>query len=313
MPHIDSYVYRVWPNQEAIVNALLNGEVDLAGLEPADVAAVEGAEGVKIETYSTQSFVYFEYNLNPETTTKWQDARVRQALVYALDREAIVNDILLGYAEVARGTQPTISYAYDPESIETEYTYDPEKAKQLLADAGWTDTNGNGIVDKDGEELEFEFLYPSGSPTYDQMVAYFQDAWREIGVAMTPRSLEFTALIEATTTEPTFEVALYGFNWDATFIQDAMFGCDQYQTGFNDMKYCNLELDEIHEQARREFDDERRAEVLIQASNIVNEELPVVVIYFSQAIVAYSARLHNVFPGPWSTLGPGLSYVWIEE
>ena len=76
----------------------------------------------------------------PEVTTKWQDQRVRQALLYALDRESIVNDILLGYAEVAQGTQPVISYAYAPDRITTKYTYDPEKAKALLAEAGWTDT-----------------------------------------------------------------------------------------------------------------------------------------------------------------------------
>ena len=76
---------------------------------------------------------------------------MRQALFYALDRESIVNDILLGYAEVAQGTQPVISYAYAPDQITTNYTYDPEKAKALLAEAGWTDSDGDGIVDKDGE------------------------------------------------------------------------------------------------------------------------------------------------------------------
>ncbi len=102
-----------------------------------------------------------------------------------------------------------------------------------------------------------------------------QDAWAAIGVEATPRSLEFPALIEATTTNPDFEIALYGFGWDATFIQDAMFGCDQYQVGFNDMKYCNPELDEINDQAKRTFDEEARRELLIQASNIVNDEQPV--------------------------------------
>jgi peptide/nickel transport system substrate-binding protein len=231
-------------------------------------------------------------------------------MLYALDRESIVNDILLGYAEVAQGTQPVISYAYAPDEITTKYTYDPEKAKALLTEAGWTDTNGDGIVDKDGEALSFELLYASGSPTSDQIVAYLQDAWSAIGVEATPRSLEFPALIEATTTDPSFEVALYGFLWDASFLQDAMFGCDQYQVGFNDMKYCNPELDEINAQAKRTFDEEARRELLIQASNIVNDEQPVAVLHFSQAHAAYNDRLQNYIPSTW---GIDLSYVWIQQ
>ena len=197
---------------------------------------------------------------------------------------------------MAQGTQPVVSYAYAPDRLTTKYTYDPEKARSLLAEAGWTDSDGDGVVDKDGERLSFELLYGAGSPTSDQLVAYMQDAWADIGVEATPRALEFPALIEATTTNPDFEIALYGFCWDATFIQDAMFGCDQYQVGFNDMKYCNPELDKINDQAKRTFDQEARRELLIQASNIVNDEQPVAVMLLLQDTCGYSDRLQNYKP-----------------
>jgi peptide/nickel transport system substrate-binding protein len=310
VPYIETYTLRIWPDQTAVVNALLNDEIDAAALEPSDIAGVEGTPGIQVTHYPTRGFSYYEFNLDPEVTTKWQDKRVRQAFLYALDRESIVNDILLGYAEVAQGTQPVVSYAYAPDRITTKYNYDPEKARSLLAEAGWTDSNGDGVVDKDGDSLSFEFLYPAGSPTSDQLVAYMQDAWAAIGVEATPRSLEFSALIEATTTDPSFEIALYGFSWDATFIQDAMFGCDQYQVGFNDMKYCNPDLDAINDEAKRTFDEEARRELLIEASNIVNEEQPVAVLHFSQAHAAYGDRLQNFIPSTW---GVDLTYVWIQQ
>ena len=311
VPYIDSYVRVVWPDQTAVVNALINGEVDVAGLEPAEVESVESVEGIDIEIYPTRGFTYLEYNLDPEVTTMFEDQRVRQALFYALDRESIVKDILLDYAEVAVGTQPVISYAYAPEEMNTVYTFDPEKAKALLAEAGWTDTDGDGIVDKDGVPMSFEYLYPSGSPTSDQMAAYIQDAWKAIGVDMTPKALEFPALIEATTTNPTYAIAAYGFGWDATFIQDAMFGCAQYQVGFNDMKYCNSALDEINAEAKRTFDEAARRELLIEATNIVNDEAPVMVLHFGKAISAYSDRLKNFKPSAWG--GIPLTYTWIQE
>jgi peptide/nickel transport system substrate-binding protein len=231
--------------------------------------------------------------------------------MWALDRESIVNDILLGFGEVAVGTHPSISPGYAPDQITTKFTYDPEKAKALLTEAGWTDTNGNGVVDKDGQEMSFEFLYETGATTYDTMVAYMQDAWRAVGIDMTPRTLEFSALIEATTTTPTFAMALYGFGWDATFIQDAMFGCNQYQVGFNDMKYCNPALDEIFTATKREFNPDARRQLLIDAANIVNDEQPIGVIYFDVEIYAWNSRVHNYRQTAW---GPQ-TYVgyWVEE
>ncbi|MGH2615718.1 MAG: ABC transporter substrate-binding protein, partial [Thermomicrobiales bacterium] len=310
VPYIDEYVLRVWPDQSAAVNALLNGEIDTLELESADIAALQGVPGITITSYPTRSFTYYEFNLDPEVTTKWQDQRVRQALLYALDRESIVNDILLGYGEVAQGTQPVISYAYAPDQITTTYNYDPEQATALLAEAGWTDTDGDGIVDKDGEALSFEFLYPAGSPENDQIVAYIQDAWRGVGVDATPRALEFPALIEATTTNPTFEIAMYGFLWDATFIQDIMFGCAQYQVGFNDMKYCNEALDAINAKAKQTFDQDARRELLIQATNIVNDEQPIAVLHFAQAHDGSNDALQNYIPSTW---GVDYTQIWIQQ
>ena len=310
VPYIDSYVLTIWPEQTAVVNALLNGEIDTTALEPSDIAAVDGTPGIIVEHYPTRSFTYYFFNLNSEATTLWQDQQVRQAMIYALDRESIVSDIWLGYAEVAQGTQPVISYAYAPDQLRTQYTYDPEQASALLSEAGWTDTDGDGIVDKDGQSLSFEFIYISGSPTADQLVAYMQDAWGAIGIEATPRALEFPAWIEAVTTDSGWEVALGGFGWDATFIQDIMFGCAQYQVGFNDMKYCNPALDEINAEAKRTFDEARRRELLIEATNIINDEQPVGVLLFSQAHAAFSDRLRNYIPGPW---GVDLSFVWIQQ
>jgi peptide/nickel transport system substrate-binding protein len=310
VPYLDAYTMRVWPDQTAAVNALLNGEIDAVSLESADVATVEGTPGIAVAEYPSRGFLYYEFNLDPEVTTKWQDQRVRQALMYALDRQSIVDNILLGYAEVAQGTQPSVSYAYAPDRVTTRYTYDPEKAAALLDEAGWTDSDGDGIRDKDGEALSFELLYPGGLSEWDQLVAYTQDAWRAIGVDAQPRALEFPALIEATTTNPTFDIAYYRFGWDASFIQDSMFACDQYQVGFNDMKYCNPELDEIFAESKRTFDEDARRELLIQASNIVNDEQPVGILVFETGHVAFNDALQNYRPGTW---GVDLTQVWIQQ
>jgi peptide/nickel transport system substrate-binding protein len=310
VPYIDEFVMQIRPDQTSAVNALINDEIDVLDLEPGNVAEVEGLPNVEIVTFDRSSFSYLGFNLNQEMTTLFQDPAVRQALYFAFDREAIANDILLGYATAAQGTQPIISPAYAPEEATITYNYDPDRARELLAEAGWEDTNGDGTVDKDGQELAFELIYASGSPGNDQVVAYLQDAWSQIGVSATPRALEFAALIEAITTDTVWEMVFIGFIWDATFIQEAMFGCDQYRVGFNDMMYCNEEVDELNRQARLEFDEAARRDLLIAASNLINQDLPIMVTTFGKGIVAYNTRIHNYIPGPW---GIPINYVWISQ
>jgi ABC-type transport system substrate-binding protein len=89
-----------------------------------------------------------------------------------------------------------------------------------------------------------------------------------------------------------------------------MFGCDQYRVGFNDMMYCNEEVDALNAQARLEFDEEARRDLLIAASNLVNEDVPIMVSTFGKGIVAYNTRVHNYIPGPW---GIPINHVWISQ
>ena len=97
------------------------------------------------------------FNLDPEKTDLFQDKRVRQALLYALDRDSITKNIFFGYGEAAMGTQPPMSPAYAPDRMIPPYDYDPEKAKSLLTEAGWT--LKDGVMQKDGEKLEIDFVY----------------------------------------------------------------------------------------------------------------------------------------------------------
>jgi peptide/nickel transport system substrate-binding protein len=310
VPYIDTYVLRIWPDQTTLVNALLNGEIDAALLEPTDVQTVEGTAGLQVTTFPTPDFTFYLTNLDPQKSTLFLDKRVRQALLSALDRESMVRDILLRQGQVAQGTQPVISYAYAPDLLTTTYDFDPAHAKALLSEAGWSDTNGDGIVEKSGQPFSFELIYRSGSPTNDQLVAYMQDAWRDVGVEVRPRALEFPALVETISGDHTFDVALISFSWDASFTQDSMFACDQYAGGFNVVKYCNAQVDAIFGEAKRTLDFETRRQLLIQATNLINDDLPVAVLFFGTTSVGYSDRLQNFKPTAW---GMDPRYIWIQR
>lgn len=311
VPEIEALTMRVLPNADASVIALQQGEIDVMEIiPPAQMEAVQADSNLTVDIYDFFQFTYYAFNLDPQRTTLFQDQEVRQALFTALDRDSITESIFLGFGEAAVGTQPPLSPAYAPDRMTPEYEYSPEAALELFAAAGWTDSNDNGTLDKDGQELEFELTYAGGDSVVEQIVAYMQEAWNEIGVSMEPRSVSGSALLDSLEAHD-FEVALLAVSLTPDGSQTALFSCEAASFGLNFSSYCSEEWDELDEQQKREFDPAARTELLIQQSQRVWEDQPVGVIRFGVARTGYSIKLHNFYPNGYGFLW-SLPYVWIE-
>lgn len=310
-PTIDEITIRFLLDEETALRALERGEIDFYDVQsPSSVAPLQSQPTLTIDVFDSFRFAWYAMNLDPERTTLFQDKEVRQALSFALDRDAIVADVYLDLAEPATGTQPPLSIAYAPSRSNQAYRSDPAEAQRLLASAGWQDTNANGIVDKDGQELDFELLYTENVDLYGRLVPILRNAWRAIGVEMTPQPVPFETLDEALFATHEFEMGLLGFTWDVTGNQAAMFDCDSYDGGFNAMKYCDPSYDLLSEQELREFAQTTRIELLARQSNLLNEEMPVGVLVYPKDAVASSTRLHNFHPNGYSLVW-SLPYVWV--
>jgi oligopeptide transport system substrate-binding protein len=160
--------------------------------------------------------------------------------------------------------------------------------------------------------MSFEAMYASGSATSDQYMAAMQEMWAAIGVEMQPNPVDFgQVLVPALTTTFDYVVCFLGFNWDFTGDQSAMFHTDSYGTSFNFMKYSNPEVDALIDAANRELDEAARIELLIQANDLINEDLPLAVLWFRTDRTAYNQRLHNFLPNGVSLLW-SIPYVWVD-
>jgi peptide/nickel transport system substrate-binding protein len=315
VPIIDEYIVAVYPDDSSAAEALKAGEIDAADLVPlARVAELRAAEGVAVATYDSGWFSSFFYNLDPARTTLFQDRLVREALFVALERQALVEAVYLGFGEVAQGTQPPTSLAYAPDRAIPVYVYDLARAKELLAQAGWSDTDGDGIVDKDGQPFAFEMVYREGNADFEQMLPAVQEAWREIGVAMTPKPIPFSMLAEILW-GATYDFEMAAINqWTApSGSQSFLFRCDSYANWDNAMRYCNPAYDTLDDQQKRDLDPARRRELLIEMSNIVWNDLPMDIVAFRDDRAGYRTRLHNVHPNGWG--GPlwSLPWIWVES
>ena len=312
VPTIDTFTLRVTPEAAAALQTIVAGETDIAEVPTPQVESIQQSNPeLVIDAYDTTKFSYLGFNMDPEQSPLFVDIPVRQAMMYALDRNLVAEEILMGYSIRADGTQTPLSSAYAPEQTTTIYDYDPELAKQLLDEAGWV-VGDDGIREKDGVRFSFELLFQQGQQTYGQMVPYIQQAWAEIGVEMSAVEQPITTLLDNANAR-TFDALLLDFVWFVDGDQGSLFRCDAMPpNGFNQTGYCNPEFDRLNDLQLLELDVERRNQLLIEQSNIANDEVAIGMLFFDQAIVASAPRLNNYFPNGYGILA-SLPRVWVEE
>lgn len=312
LPVIDTFTLRVVPEPSAAVQTLVTGEVDIHQIPLQQVDDLkESNPELQYTEFDTTGFTYFIPHQDPAKVVFFTDPKVRQALLYSLDRQLVTEEIMFGYAIQADGTQPVLSSAYAPAQVTTIYNYDPDRAMSLLEEAGWVDSDGDGIREKDGVKFSFEFLYSEGSQTYVQLVPYMQQVWGEVGIEMIPSQIPFTTLVE-NAIAGNFQMAVAGFTWDVDGDQGAMFRTDSVPPdGFNRARYGNPEYDRLNDEQLTELDPERRRQLLIDQSNIVNDDAAVGILFFSKSTWAAAARLHNFQPNGYETFW-GMPWLWVD-
>jgi peptide/nickel transport system substrate-binding protein len=312
-PIVDSLVLKIVRDDAAALDALRGGAINVYERVPVDNVQTLSDDGAyHVAVYDTYSFIWYGTNLDPEKTRLFQDGNVRRALMYGLDREIMVEQILDGLGEVAHGTQPLLSPAYDPSQVTTLYDYSPKRASELLDEAGWTDEDGDGIREKDGVPFSFEVMFVEGSAQVEQAVTMMRTFWSGIGVEARPKPVDYgSELLPALTGTFDFEMVALGFTWDASGDQSPMFGSLYKGVGFNAVGYANPDYDRLAEAANRETDSAKRRQLLIRASNIVNDDLPIGILWFRRDATASSSKLHNFTPNGYSLLW-SLPWVWVE-
>jgi peptide/nickel transport system substrate-binding protein len=294
-PNIDTWIRRIVPDQTVLAQQIGTGEVDYGAVQESDYENLDQNDNVNVTEFDTFNFTFYSYQLNPERSTLFQEPEVRQALVYGLDRESMVNAIRFGIGEVARGTMPRPSWAYDPDSLDRDYEFDPDRAREMLDEAGWVEGD-DGIRERDGERFSFEIYTNAGNEIREQYVTVMQEQWREIGVECIPQTEEWNAFLDRITSTRDFEMFLVGFSWGVDPHQESMWHTDAATGGFNMNEYSNPEVDDLLAQGLETTDQDERREIYTEMQNIILEDVPSVILDFPQGIYGVNQRCHNIFP-----------------
>jgi len=281
-PYLDGVTIRPVPDVNARVIALTAGDVQLArSIPPEQVSRIKANPQLAIMTVDGLSTWFIGMNVLKKPFT---DLRVRQALNYAVDKAAIVKRIYNGMGQVSNDVVARGAAGYSPVP---GFPYNPTKAKQLLAEAGYPNGFSTTMLVTNGaypKELELE--------------QFMQEQWAAIGVQVTLQPAEYVRYLELLRMPPTNSpLEMWIDSWgeiDAAQAMVARFGCRSFRpVGQNTAGFCNEDLDGLLAQAQRTLDPTTRTGLLEKAQALVSQQAPAVWLMQLQQIVGTSRKLHN--------------------
>lgn len=240
-----------------------------------------------------------------ETQTYFADKRVRQAMTMLVDRERVAREIYLGYATVASGPFAPKGPQSDPEI--KPWPHDDSRAKELLREAGFSDRDGDGVIDgPDGKPFRFKLAYPSQNETIEKIILLMKDNFSRAGIIMEPDRMDWPVLVQKLT-QSDFEAVTLG--WSSVPESDA------YQTfhssqiagqGDNRTSYRNRELDKVIERARTTVDTAERMKLWQRVHRILHEDQPYTFMLNRKALRLFNKRIRNIKP---ATIGLNFEYL----
>jgi len=307
---IDRLVSRFIPDNAAQFLELLADNIDSMNLDPIKYARIFPARpdlNKKIALYKElgNSYTYMGFNLKHKP---FDDIRVRQAINYAINKQELIDGVLLGLGEpVASPYKPGTRWS-NPNLH--PYPYDPQKAVALLKQAGFEDHDGDGILDRDGKPLAFEMV-TNQNKQREMSAVLIQRRLKDIGIDSKIRVLEWASFVGRYIKTGDFDVVVLGWSLSLDPDQYSIWHSSQQAPGkFNFIGYNNSRVDKLLEQGRLELNPDKRMKIYHEFAQILLEDSPIIYLYAGYGLPAIHKRVKGIDnPAPPSGIGHN-SYEW---
>ncbi|MBY7144247.1 oligopeptide ABC transporter substrate-binding protein [Virgibacillus sp. NKC19-3] len=269
------------------LGALQNGEVDIMEIRPDDIAELEGLDHVRVEEQAGLGYSYIGFRMGHydedegsavDDYDKYDSKELRQAMFHAIDRQSIIDSYLAGTANIVNTPVPSVHWIVADESELTQYDYDPERAEQLLEEAGYVDTNDDGYrEDPDGNEFVVNFSHFAGSSAFEGRAQALMQAWEDVGLKtelVTGQLIEFNTFNDMKENDDDNIEVFFG-SWSVGDDPDPS-GLWHSTAEWNYGRWVNEESDELLDEGLSEasFDEDYRADVYAEWQKLFNDELP---------------------------------------
>ncbi|MEJ5262768.1 MAG: ABC transporter substrate-binding protein [Ignavibacterium sp.] len=305
---VNQIVFKVVSDYSSIVTQLKKGEVDLSeDIKPSDAKQLSTNPNLSVTSVKGRQYDYIGWsNIDGKLFSEknkivphklFGDKKVRQALTYAINRKEIVDQYLLGYGSLCNSPISEI-FINEFDNTLKGFDYNPEKAKTLLKEAGWTDKNQNGILEKGNLEFSFTLNIPSGNPLRDYVATVVKSNLKQVGVEVKIEKLEFGVLMDGVLNRKLDAWILAWFIPLPIDLKTYWFS-DLTQTQLNFAGYQSNEADKIMLELERKITKEQYNNLMKKFQQIISEEQPVTFLYWFDNIVCYNNRIKNITINPF--------------
>ncbi len=302
-PKIDGAVFQTFDSQDALVQALKTGQVDMITEMPnTAVASLRDDPNVDVVTGPplAPDVTDIIFNITSEENCPaddgvcsghpaLKDLNVRLALAHATDKQQIIDVVLLGLGNPGLTLVPDSLPPFYNDQI-VDYAFDIDLANQILDDAGYDDTDGDGVREMPGggEPLDFRLNWPSDSTNLPRMAELLAASWGQIGIQTEQAALDPDTLTSICCPTFDYDVILWGWGSDPdpAFLLSVM-TTDEIPTGTSESGYSNPEYDELYAQQQTALDLDQRVAIIHQMQEIAHRDIPYIIPYYALATQAY--------------------------
>ena len=291
-PSIRCIVYKIIPEPNVALQMLKKGNIDVMAMRPIQWERQTNSEKFNERFYK---FNYYQPNCSyigwNSRRPFFSDKRVRQAMTMLIDRESILKKLLFGHGMVVSSTFYALGPAYN-KSI-TPWPHDPQTAVSLLKEAGWADTNGDGILDKDGAKFAFTINIPSGTAFSERLSVMIKEDFSKVGIDVLINRYEWAVFLSKINARD-FDAVILA--WSLGYSNDPyqLWYSKEADKGSNFCGFSNEEADRIILAARQEFDENRRNRMYHRFHEILHNEQPYTFLFCNQERIAVNKRFSNV-------------------
>ncbi len=294
LPYIKRITWRFVPDANTRINMLRTGEAQIAwGLPFDQIKPMQALPGMKVVVHPLNAWMHFDFNLRKPL---FQDIRMRQAVAYAIDKDAIVSQVLGGLGKPGGPPITPLSWAHNPNAY-SQYKFDLAKAKQLVAEAGWK-PGPDGILQKDGKPFTFDNCLNIGDATQERVQQVIQAMLRAVGMDMQIRNFSATVYGEIRF-RGECDTLFHRWIVPATPVLSIFYASDAMPpNGLNQVFYVNAEFTDTIKEAESTVDQSRAKTLFFRAQEILARDLPTIPIYYLVGAQATTSRIQGLVGNP---------------
>lgn len=290
-PYIDNIIVKLLPDNETALYSLEAKEIDLVPTDVVDWEKYSAKGNIEIKEYLTNYYEFIAVNFNNKVLS---DNAVRKAIAYAIDRDKIIGEALLGHGKKTDVPINPDSWLYDASS--QIYSFDIKKAKEILVQAGWKDSNNDGILDKEIEgvnlPLSFKLTTNQDNVIRDKVAQAIVNQLQDVGMQVTLEKVSWDEINNMLNSK-NFDAILTGLNLFPNGDLSFAFHSSEIERGTNFISYSSQQMDDLLSRAFKTVNADQRKQAYVLLQKQIVEDLPYISLYFRTSAILHSDRLRG--------------------